>query len=253
MNFCYQKSITDNAFSYLLNIKELKLQGCCSGWNSNHQFTDKMFDYLSNLEKFYIDDNHVITDNGIQKLKNIKELTLRNCINITNNGLSNLITLNKLDIYNLNKLTDDVFRNLINLQELDMTFCNITDKGILYLSNIRKLVFLSCEGITCKDYDKLLKLESINIINLVDDNYLYYLRNIKCIILHQCDINGYGLQYLLNVEQLIIYRCPIIDEYINHLKKLKNIKYIRLINCYLISELKKDELEEFFGNKFKSE
>ena len=102
MNLCDQESITDYTFRYLINIKDLNLQGCCGHWIGGHHFTDKMFDYLSNLEKFYIDDNHVITDNGIRKLTKIKDLTIRNCSKITNNGLCDLTTLVKLNILILN-------------------------------------------------------------------------------------------------------------------------------------------------------
>ena len=118
MPLCTQKTITDYSFQHLINVRELNLQGACGHWIGGHHFTDTLFDYLTNLEKLYIDNNHVITNDGINKLIKIKHLTIHNCSNISNDGLSNLISIKKLDIYNLYNLTDDAFKKLINLEEL---------------------------------------------------------------------------------------------------------------------------------------
>ena len=243
MNLCDQISITAHTFRYLSNIKDLDLQGCCGHWIGGHHFTDKMFDYLSNLEKFYIDENHIITSHGIKKLTKIKDLTISNCSKITNDGLSNLTTLVKLKIYNLNALTDDVFQNLTNLEELSMTFCHITDRGILYLSNIKKIDISSCRRISCKDYDKLLKLESLALSTPINDDNLIYLKKIKNLTLYGCNIKGYGLPFLSNIEELSIYECPIIDGHLDHLIDFKNLKKINIFRCNTISKLKKTEIK----------
>jgi hypothetical protein len=255
MILCSQKSITDNTFSYLKNIKELDLQGCCGHWSGGHHFTDNMFNYLLNLEKFYIDNNHVITNNGIQKLTKIKDLTIHNCGNISDDGLYNLSTLIKLDIYNL-QLTDDVFKKLTNLQNLVITFShNITDKGILYLSNIQKLDFISCKKIRCYNYDKLLKLDNLSLchMNINNDDFVYF-KNIKSLSIYGCNnINGGGFKYLSNIEILSIYESPLIDEYFNDLYEFKNIKQLNIFRCRTISKNKKDDLQLKFGNKFNTD
>ena len=243
MNLCDQISITDHVFRYLSKLRDLNLQGCCGHWIGGHHFTDKMFDYLLNLEKFYIDDNHGITSRGIKKLTKIKDLTISNCSKITNDGLSNLTTLIKLKIYNLNELTDDVFQNLTNLEDLSMTFGHITDRGILYLSNIKKIHISSCQRIKCKDYDKLLKLESLDLSTPINDDNLIYLKKIKNLMLYGCNIKGYRLPYLVNIEELSIYECPIMDEHLSHLLELKKLKKINIFRCNTISKFKKSELK----------
>lgn len=254
MNLCDQKSITNNAFRYLLKIKDLNLQGCCGHWIGGHHFTDRIFDHLINLEKFYIDNNHVITDNGIKKLTKMKDLTIHNCSNITNNGLYNLTSLIKLDIYNLHEIDDELFKNLYNLQELKMTFIhNVTDKGILQLSNIQKLNILSCNGIRFKDYDKLPKLYHIDLchMNLMDNDLIFF-RNIKSLSLFSCKINGSGFQYLKSIENLSIYRSEtLVDEYFDYLLEFENIKFLNVFDCLTISNNKIKELESKFGNNFK--
>jgi hypothetical protein len=135
-----------------------------------------------------------------------------------------------------------------------MTFCNITDKGILYLSNIQKIHFLSCKKIKCKDYDKLLKLYNIDLCHIsLNDNDLIFLKNIKSLSIYGCDINGNGFGHLLNIENLSIYECPIIDEHLNHLLEFKNIKTINIFRCRLISRLKKNELKVIFSDKFNTD
>ena len=253
MNLCNQKTITDKSFSYLLKIKDLNLQGCCGHWIDGHHFTDKMFDHLSNLEKFYIDDNHVITDTGIQKLTKIKNLTIHNCGNITNHGLSNLTNLVRLDIYNLHSLTDDVFKNLCNLQELQMTFIHhVTDKGILYLSNLQKLNIITCREIKFKNYDRLLKLTHIDLCHVkLDDDDLIYFKNIKSLSLFGFSINGNGFQNLKNIEELSIYRCStIIEKNYDYLLENPNIKTLNMFDCSIISKDKFKELKDKFGNNF---
>ena len=40
MLLCKQQSITCNTFKFLINIKDLNLQGCCGHWYGGHHFTD---------------------------------------------------------------------------------------------------------------------------------------------------------------------------------------------------------------------
>jgi hypothetical protein len=252
MSLCTQTSITDYSFEYLTSLVDLNLQGACGHWRGGNHFTDKLFDFLTNLKKLYIDDNHVITNNGIKKLINIKDLTIRNCANISNEGLTNLTTLQKLNIYNLHRLTDNVFKNLTNIKELDMTFGNISDIGISHLINIEKLHFLSCDNIKFNNFDKLTKLHYLSICggsNILDDD-IKSLSNIKTICLYGCKINGLGIKYLINCTSLSIYESPIIDEHLDNLYKLYSLKKINIFRCNIISKNKKAELKSIYDNNY---
>jgi hypothetical protein len=245
----------DDTFQYFSNLKELNLQGCCGHWKGGHHFTDKLFDYLTNLEKFRIDDNHVITDQGIEKLVKIKDLYIHNCCNITENSLSKLTSLIKLDLYNFRSLPDNVFKNLINLEELKMTFChNITFVGITYLQNLKKLECSSCNGVTCKDFDKLKKLSNVSFISsLVCDADLVYLKNVKELLIYLCDIYGVGFKHLENIEVLSIYNCPInhmeLDDVITH----KNFKRLDIYRCFTIFNEQKQLLKEKLGTRLRTD
>jgi Leucine-rich repeat (LRR) protein len=254
MILCKQQSITCHTFQYLKNIKDLDLQGCCGHWYGGHHFTDKMFDHLLNLEKFYIDDNHIITDNGIKRLKKIKDLTIHNCGKITNEGIYELTTLTRLDLYNI-QITDDVFKDLTNLRELNITFGHhITDKGILYLSNIQKLNFMSCKEIRCINFDRLPKLYDLSLCHMtIYNNDFIFFKNIKSLSIYSGNIDGSGLKYLSNIEVLSIYENPLVDEYLTDLFKFNKIRQINIYRCRTVSGNKKKELKERFGDKLNTD
>ena len=256
MALCSHRSINDHSFRYLLNIQDLNLQGCCNPWERKYHFTDKMFDYLLNLKRFYIDHNNLITNNGIQKLTKLTDLTLHCCSEISNDGLANLTNLEKLSIHNLDKLTDEVFDLLINIKDLEIMDGNITDKGITKLINIEKiqLVTLCPNSIRCKDYNLLTKLNKLSLyVNNITDEDLINCSNIKELLLFQCKINGSGLQYLTNCENLSIFECHIIDDNLGNLYKLNLLKQINIYRCRLITDNKKSELISVYGNKFKTD
>lgn len=247
-------SLNDYTFKDFSNLKDLNLQGCCKHWNGGHVFTDELFQYITNIERFYIDDNHKITDNGICQLTKVKDLTIRNCSNIGDRGLENLTSLIKLNIYNLYRLTDNAFHNLKYLEFLGMTFCSISDIGISYLINIRKLDFLSCVNIKCKNFDRLVHLNDINLSGVaIVDNDLISLLNIRKICIYGCNIRGNGLKYLINCTHLAIYESPIIDKQLDNLKLLSKIDKICFYRCPMISQEKKRELRTIFGDNFKTD
>lgn len=253
MHLCNIRLITDDAFRNLSNLKELNLQGCCSNGNRRYHFTNRMFDYLSNLEKLYIDYNHKITDQGLVKLLNIKDLTIIFCNNITGDGLSNLHSLVKLEIYHFDTLYDNDLKKLINLEELCMTFChNITFASIISLQNLKKITFSTCEQLTCTNFDMLVKLEEVWITHCsVSNNDFMYLKNIKKLSIFGCNqINGEGFKYLQNIEVLSIYESPIMDCFLEDLTKLKNIKKVNIYRCYSLSYDAKKQLKEILGDKF---
>jgi hypothetical protein len=250
MSQCIQTTITNNAFSFLVKIKELNLEDCCRSWKNGHHFTDEIFQYLTNLEKFNINENHVITDSGIQKLTKIKDLTISNCSNITNHGISNLTNLVKLKIYNLCNLSDDVFINLTKLEKLDISFTNITDRGISYLTNIKKITLSNCNEIKLIGFNKLQKLNEIFICSRsINDADLIHLKYINKIIFYGCNINGSGISFLSKVKEITIYQSPIIDEFLDNFVQLKNLEKINIFRCYQISDKKKNELRGQINSK----
>ena len=251
MHLCSQNTITNEAFRHLLKLKDLDLQGCCGPWQNEHHFTNKIFDYIGNIEKLYIDDNHIITDDGVIKLSKIKDLTIKNCSEITDKSISKLLTLRNLHIYNLHKLTNKAFLNL-NIINLDITFIDITDEGILHLKNLRYLNFISCSNIKCINFDKLTKLKILSISGRqITDECLKYLKYIEKLTIYGCNINGSCINELTNVKILSIYETPINDMYIDNLCTLINIKSINIYRCPTISKSGKDKLKTIFGDKLK--
>lgn len=254
MHLCNQYTITNEAFRYLLKIKDLDLQGCCGSWHNGHHFTNKIFDNIVNIEKFYIDDNHNITDDGLIKLSKIKDLTIKNCSEITDNSISKLLTLKNLHLYNLHNLTDNAFINL-DIINLDMTFINnITDEGILYLKNLKYLNFISCPNIKCINFDKLTKLKSLSISGRqITDESLKYLKYIESLTIYGCNINGSCINALTNVKILSIYETPINDMYLDNLCTLINIISINIYRCPTISKSGKNKLKTIFGYKLNTD
>jgi hypothetical protein len=261
MKFCDMSLTTDNIFSHFENLKELNLLHCLKT-DSNMTYSDKIFDYLSNLEKFSINYNHVITDQGLEKLVNIKDLSIVACFNITGCGLCNLTSLIKLDLFKIKNLFDYHFKNLINLEELKLSLIHdITSECISQLPKLKKLNCVECRGITsCINFDKLKNLFDVSFNDCsINDNDLIHLKYIKKLYIINClMIQGAGLKYLLNIEELSIYENPIIDNFIDDIIMLKNIKKLSICNRdyymmgepYVISNDRKNQLKQIFGDKF---
>jgi len=253
MKSCDMSLITDNIFSHLTNLKELNLLEC---WKTN-TYSDKIFDYLSNLEKFSINYNYVITDQGLQKLLNLKDLHIEDCFHISGDSLSYLTNLTKLDIYRIKNLFDHNFKNLINLEELTITFIhNITSDSIARLSKLRKLICVDCKGITsCVNFDKLLKLNDVSFFHcpVIDTDFIY-LKYIKRLSIINCPlIHGNGFKYLKNIEVLSIYENVITDSSLDDIIMFKNIKKLTICNYGSTSTLSIDrekQLKEILGDKF---
>jgi hypothetical protein len=250
---CNMSLITNNIFSHLTNLKELKLLDCWDTGSSSSFNNNKIFDYLSNLEKLSINFNYEITDEGIHKLINIKDLYIHECINITGNGLCNLTSLIKLSLYGIKNLFDHHFKKLVNLEVLTLTFIDdVTSECITCLPKIKKISFVECKGITsCNNFDKLKNLSIISFYQCpIKDSDFIYLKNIKELYIIYCPlIQGLGIKYLLNIEILSIYENLIEDSsfddiiLLNKIKKLlsqsefKNIKVHHYKNSYSLAYL----------------
>ena len=248
MSLCTQPSIKNDSFRHLQKLKHLNLQGACGSWIGGHHFTDKVFDYLSELESLYIDDNHVITDDGIQKLRKIRTLTIHNCRNIRT-GISSLFTLRKLDLYNLQEVKDDAFKLLTGIEELSLSFMNVTDVAISYLVHLGKISIMSCDNIKGVGFEKLNKLDIVSITHgKIVDSDLVSLCNVKNLCLYGCNINGSGLKYL-RTKVLTIHVSPIVDDYLN----VDKDTHLNIYRCRLITLSKKRELSSLFGKKFNTD
>ena len=84
----------------------------------------------------------------------------------------------------------------------------------------------------------------------LDDDKMYYLKNISNISLYGCNINGVGLKFLKNVKTLSIYVCLLKDEYLDFLLNLNNLEELYMYKCYSVSYIKKYQLGKILGNKF---
>ena len=192
--------ITNNGFSYLSNLINLKELHC-----EGNELTNNGFLHLSkliNLEVLSIKNS--TTDTGINNLSKLTKLTalnLENCLfphncpdnfvdNIKNN-INLLRLLKTLGLSECNTITDITLVCLsrcINIERLNLSKCNnITDKGLLCLSdltNLKTLVLELCNKITdtgLKHLSKLINLELLDIsqCNLITDKKLVYLSELK--------------------------------------------------------------------------
>jgi hypothetical protein len=255
MRSCDMSFTTDNIFSNFTNLKELNLLHCLKT-DSNKTYSDKIFDYLLNLEKFSINYNHVITDQGLEKLVNLKDLYIVNCFHITGCGISNLTSLIKLDLFKIKNLFDYHFKNLINLEELKLSFThNFTTEGITQLPKLKKLYLEDCRGITsCNNFNKLKNLDDLSFNNcyINDNDFIHLLYIKKLFLINSPLIQGYGFKYLVNLEELTLrftdniksgcitllpklkklncFECRCITSCINY-DKLANLNEVSFKNC----------------------
>ena len=238
----YHYRIDIDIVSNLQNLTNLNLQG----YSCDYAFTDQMFNYLPKLRKLYIDNNHKITNAGLNLLEDLEDLHISNCSKITDKGIENLVKLTKLTLYNMS-LTDKVFIKLVKLKELYMTFQAISDVGICYLINLERLTIITCYLIQYINYDKLLHLKYINIVENKMTNIDYsYLSKIKHIEIYGCDLCELDLKYFSNVQILSIIQCSIVDEQLDNVQQLKNLQKINIYRCH-ISKEKLYQIQEKLG------
>jgi len=246
MSYCPQPSITNQCFQSMPNLRSLDLRGCYQAYSKGH-FTNAIFQHLTELTTFYIDQNQLITNFGLQQLTNLTKLYVSNC-NITNDGLSTLTKLVHLEMYNL-KVTDDVLDSLPNLVELNLTFIPISTEGLLKLKKLKYLTATNCDRINhCRGLD-ILPLSSLSLVySKIKNEDLKYLCHLKSLTLYRSSITGTHFDQLHNLERLYMYHSPLQSHHIKSLTSLKKLMIVGLYDCSLTQETKK-ELHQLLGHK----
>lgn len=141
----------------LSKLKELNLKGCENITNLTLTYVGK----LSELEILDLTDCYEITDIGLWNLSNLKQLKvlkLRGAYKITDEGLRALVNhcpkLEVLDLTDCRKISDQGFEVLVQLkglEYLDLSWCEITDYGLAFISQItslKTLKLVSCPHVT---------------------------------------------------------------------------------------------------------
>jgi hypothetical protein len=196
-------NITNNGLQYIsnniINLKELSLNHCTN-------INDIGIEYLSkfnNLIYLNLTNCYLISNKSLETiskhLQNLEYLLLQGCKTITNDGIKDL---NKLE----------------NLKELDLTYCNISDNALLYLSNNSFITTLYLNG--CKH---------------ITDNGMIYLNKFKNLLnlyISQCHISNNGMKTLSNnktIESLdITYNSKITNEGLLYLNNIANVNKFKL-------------------------
>jgi hypothetical protein len=248
MSYCLQNSITNQCFQSMPNLRSLDLRGCCQSYLKGHHFTNAIFQHLTGLTSFYIDQNEVITNSGIQQLTNLTTLYVSNC-NITNAGLSTLTKLVHLEMYNL-KVTDDALDSLPNLEDLKLTFIPISTTGLLKLKKLKCLNAVNCDRINhCRGLETL-PLSSLSLAySTIKNEDFKYLCHLKSLTLYRSSITGTHVDQLHNLERLYMYYAPLQLQHLTSLTSLKKLMIVGFYDCPLSQETKQ-ELYRLLGNKF---
>jgi hypothetical protein len=245
MSYCKQTSITN--FKSMPHLRSLDLRGCYQSYTKGH-FTNAIFQDLTGLTSFYVDQNQLITNSGIKQLTNLTTLYVSNC-NVSNDGLSTLTKLVHLEMYNL-KVTDAALDSLPNIEDLKITFIDISTEGLHKLKKLKYLHAINCDKINhCRGLENLplssLSLAYSNIKN-EDLKYLYKLKSLT--LYHTC-ISGTHFDQLHNIERLYMYYSPLQSQHLTSLTSLKKLMIVGLYDCILSQETKK-ELRRLLGHKF---
>lgn len=240
------KNYIIDCLSKLVNLKTLRFVG---------YITNNGFSYLSNLinlKELHCEGNE-LTNNGflhLSKLINLEVLSIKN--STTDTGINNLSKLTKLTALNLenclfphncpDNYVNNIKNNIINTRVDHLT--NASINGLLYLSeltNLKTLGLSECNTVTDITLLCLSKYKNIERLNLSKCNkitdtellFLSNLTNLKTLVLESCNkITDTGLKHLsklINLELLDISQCNLItDKKLVYLSELKNLKFIKV-------------------------
>lgn len=138
LNIGHCRLITNDGLKYLESVRNLDI--------SSTSITDNGLKYLSNVTTLCAQYCFSLRE-SFGQLVNIRSLDLCCCINITDNGMKNIGELKyitKLDI-SYTQISDVGLSYLTNIIDLNISYCNlITNDGLSYLENIKKLNILYC-------------------------------------------------------------------------------------------------------------
>lgn len=146
---CASLGLTSNCLMYVPNLTELDV-------SANHKMRSESFKYVTNLTKLSVNYNaHYITDDALKYLPNLETLEAVFISGITDEGLKYVTKLKSLNICDNWGVTDEGLRYVTSLTELNASGCEsrITNVGILYLKNLKRLRSISNRNITINVID----------------------------------------------------------------------------------------------------
>jgi len=192
---------------------------------------------------------HKITDLALNFANQLVELHILEQCNITSDGIRSLKHLKKLymDTPQSSLIRDDAFEGS-PIEELTLRYHDyITDRGILHLKQLRKLICVNVWGIQGEGWTNLTKLETVGIGN----STIYNISNfkfVKTLTFQECRIYGTWSGVWTNLEKLRFYHTTI--EFPSSIKTIlsPNIQEIRFIQCPRMNEYE-DMLSKTFGAK----
>jgi hypothetical protein len=171
--------------------------------------------YLSNCHTIDLSHNYKIEDSDIKYLSNCHTVRLAQCT----------------------YLTDKCTEYLKNCYEVDLDFCNITDEGVINLTNC-KIVRVGHTRITRNCIKYLTNCIELNISESdIIDNDMMLLENIQNLNISYCkNISNECIQYLKSIKILNVEMTNISLEYIN-----KNFRFIELNRSIPLNKLDPEE------------
>jgi hypothetical protein len=200
---------TDDLFQYCHNLKKMCIYSSFYRDSEYYHFIDPMFKYLKNLASLFIIRSGYITDDALFHLTHLKELYLVDCYQITSSAIRQLKHLKKLHITEQFYIDDSAFEGsqiedltIHHQSEFYLKTSSITDKGILQLSQLKKL--------DCKN---------VPLVRGVGFNQLKLHTLILDYIILRTDIADFD-----HIENLSIYNSTIQGEFPAKWKKLLRLK-----------------------------
>lgn len=211
---------------------------------------DRSFKHLTHLKQLTLTHAEQVTDTGLRLAQGLEKLHLHGLSKITVSSLGTLKNLRILyiDTYERPRhslIRDEAFEGLL-LEELYITCADyITDRGILHLKQLRKLIFVNVPGIQGEGFNQLKRLETVgcgqNMIHSVA-----HFKHVKTLTFDKCTIVGKFCGLWKNLAKLrllgnhLVYPETVQTMMCPRLKKI-------IIQC---PQLKKSEaLRKTFGKR----
>ena len=211
--------ITDVGIGYLDRLSALRsldLNGCSTiGSNALGETLQKL-ENLETLDVSYCP--HIIRSSWQGKIKSLRSLDL--CYSgVKNTHLSHLSNLPSLEEINLDScpvgdwsLAHFADNNVMpNLKSLDLADTDVTDRGLVHIAKLKKLEHLSlfyCE-ISNAGLRYISQMESLQVLNLdsrdIGDSGMFFLRNLKnlkCLDVFSGRITNTGCSHIGKIKSL---------------------------------------------------
>jgi Leucine Rich repeat len=204
-----KKNVTDDDLQWLHGIGSIDLSGCTL-------ITDKALAYFNGVQSIDLSDCDGIDGDGLVHIKTAKKVSLAYTL-ISGCSIQVLTNAKSLDLTECS-VDSDCLREL-TVTTINLSYCNIEDDELSYLTQVKKINISYCFHIT--------------------DDGLKYLSNAKRIDLSGCNITDRGLEHLSKVEIIHLADCDgITDEGLKHLKNAKEVVLSACNNvtndCYTI-------------------